>query len=442
MMSIREGSGRGGRRGIAAVQIVLCLTVLVGIAALTVDGGMLMAERRHAQASADAAALAGASELFRKYATDAGADASGSASASALAIATANYSSDPTNLTVSVKIPPTTATTTYYNGRAGYVEVNVTYGQQRGFSAIWGSSRIPVSAHAVARGQWVGSDYAILTLDPTASADFNVTGGGSVKVKGGSILIDSNSASALKNTGNGSVTATAINVVGGFTGGGTFTPSPATGAAAVQDPLKSVPAPSPPAAGTIVKTGSNQYTLTPGSYGGNGGPSLPNFTNGDVVTFKQASSNSAEGIYYLYGGFSSTGANLSMDSSSTGGLLFYNAGTSTGAGVSITGSSSGTVNLSGLTGGSSQSYYKGILFFQAHGLTQDLSVAGNGSFTMKGTFYLPDANLKITGNTSTPPSVIGSQYIARGLTVSGGGTVVVDYASAVVAPSRFLTLVE
>lgn len=437
MMSIRKAS----RRGMAAVQIVLCLTVLVGIAALTVDGGMLVAERRHAQATADAAALAGASELFRKYASDAGADSSGTATASAKTIATANYSSDPTNLTVSVNIPPKTATTSYYNGRSGYVEVNVTYAQQRGFSAIWGSSRIPVSAHAVARGQWVNSNYAILTLDPTANADFNVAGGGSVKVNGGSILIDSNSASALKNSGGGSVTATSINVVGGTSGGGSFSPSPATGAAAVQDPLSSLPAPSPPAPGTIVKSGKN-YTLTPGSYDGNGGPSMPKFTNSDTVTFKQASSNSAGGIYYLYAGLSSTGGNLSMDSSTTGGLMLYNAGTGSSAGISITGNSSGTVNLSGLTGVSSTSYYKGLLLFQARGSTQDLSVAGNGSFTMNGTIYMPDASLKVTGNGSAPGSVIGSQYIAKGLTVSGSGSVVVDYTNSVVAPSRFITLVE
>ena len=279
------------------------------------------------------------------------------------------------------------------------------------------------------------------TPDPTASADFNVAGGGTVKVNGGSILVDSNSATALKNSGGGSVMATAIDVVGGMSGGGTYSPSPSTGAAAVQDPLKSLPAPSPPPAGTIVQSGKN-YTLTPGSYDGNGGPSMPKFGNGDVVTLKQASSNSAGGVYYLYAGLSSTGGSLSMDPASTGGLMFYNAGTGNGAGVSITGNASGTVNLSGPTGVSSASYYKGILFFQARGSTQDLSVSGNGNFVMKGTFYMPDATLKITGNTSTPPSEIGSQYIAKSLTVSGGGSVTVNYTSGVVAPSRFVTLVE
>ena len=39
-----------------AVQIAVSMTVLVGAVALTVDGGLLLAERRHAQVAADAAA--------------------------------------------------------------------------------------------------------------------------------------------------------------------------------------------------------------------------------------------------------------------------------------------------------------------------------------------------------------------------------------------------
>ena len=429
-----------------AVQVALCLTLLLGMAALTIDGGMLVAERRHAQAAADAAALAGATELFRNYPTHHGVDVSGTAAASASAIATGNYPDDSANLAVTVNIPPQHATTAYYNGRAGYVEVELTYHQKRGFSAIWGSARIPVTARAIARGEWSVSPYAILTLDPVSSAVFNVSGGGSIKAQGGPILVDSNSASALKNSGNGSVTATAIDVVGGTSGGGSFSPTPRTGAAAMQDPLAILPSPSPPAAGSITKTslggGKSHYVLTPGSYDGNGGPAMPKFASGDVVIFKQATSNSAGGIYYLYAGLSSTGASMSMDTASTGGLMIYNAGTSSSAGVSITGNGSGTVNLSGLTGVSSSPYYKGLVYFQARNATQDMSVSGNGSFSLLGTMYLPNATLKVTGNTSTPPSTIGSQYVAKGLTTNGGGSVVVDYTSSVVGPSRFLTLVE
>src|SRR5262249_51739382 len=55
------------RRGVVAVLVALCLTVLLGMLALTVDSGLMQSEGSHAQATADAAALAGASELFASW---------------------------------------------------------------------------------------------------------------------------------------------------------------------------------------------------------------------------------------------------------------------------------------------------------------------------------------------------------------------------------------
>src|SRR6266446_2256332 len=151
MTRTRASCPRNRRRGMVAVQVALSLTVLLGVAAIAVDGGLLLAERRHAQGIADAVALAGATDLFKNYPTNAGVDSGGSAKASALAVANDNgYTNDGTNSSVTVNIPPQTATTAYFNNKAGYVEVNVTFNQQRGFSGIWGSARLPVTAHAIA----------------------------------------------------------------------------------------------------------------------------------------------------------------------------------------------------------------------------------------------------------------------------------------------------
>jgi hypothetical protein len=366
---------------------------------------------------------------------------------------------------VAVSIPPATAKTAYFNGKAGYVEVNVTYNVKRGFSGIWGTGMIPVSAHAIARGQWVVPNQGVITLDPTASSGIKISGGGTLTVSGGSVVDDSNSGSAMANTGGGSITASGIYVVGGVSGGGTYSPTPTTGAPAMEDPLKALPAPSPPPAGSISKTslgsGNFRYVLTPGSYDGNGGPAMPNFGSGDQVVFLQASKDSS-GIYYLYKGLSDNGANLVLDSSQTatlltslspshpytsqgtsGGMMFYNAGSGSSQSFSITGNASGTVNLSALDGSvAGTDAYKGILYFQSRTSSQDVTVSGNGSFTMEGTFYAPDAGLKITGNTSSPPSIIGSQYIADSLTLNGGGSVNVDFSSGIVAPVRYINLVE
>ncbi len=443
-----------------AVQVAISMTALMGIAAIAVDGGLLMVERRHAQAAADAAALAGAVDLFKNYPTRAGVDTGGSAAASATTIARANYPLDPSKLTqIDVRIPPTTAIDSYFNAKAGYVEVNLTYSQNRGFSGIWGSAPIPVTAHAIARGQWVLPGYGILTLDPTGRDTLNTNGTGTkLTVNGGTIVVDSNHSVALTNSGT--ISAPDINITGNYTGGGTFTTTPDTGTPPVEDPLKSLPEPSPPPAGSITSTplgsGNRRYVLTPGSYDGNGGPAMPNFSSGDQVVFKQASANSAGGIYYLYKGLSDNSASVLMDSplaatlftslfpsrpytyqNTTGGIMFYNAGSGPSQSFSISGNATGTVNLSAVTSG----IYKGILYFQARGSTQDITVAGNGSFTMLGTFYAPDAGLKVTGN-GTAPVTIGSQYISKNLTIGGGGQVIVDYNSGLLAPVRFLALVE
>src|SRR5947209_2037375 len=83
--------GRSRRRGMAAVQVALTLTALLGIAAIALDGGILLAERRHVQAAADAAALAGATDLFANFSTNQGTDPSGTAAAAARDYATQNY---------------------------------------------------------------------------------------------------------------------------------------------------------------------------------------------------------------------------------------------------------------------------------------------------------------------------------------------------------------
>src|SRR4051794_12519123 len=94
------------RRGMVAVQAAFAMMMLTGMAALAIDGGLLLAERRHARAVADAAAMAGAVDLFKNWPTKAGSDSGGTAAASARTTALANYTSDPSNVSVDVYIPP------------------------------------------------------------------------------------------------------------------------------------------------------------------------------------------------------------------------------------------------------------------------------------------------------------------------------------------------
>ena len=136
------------------------MTALLGMVAVLVDGGLLFAERRHAQATADAAALAAASDLYYHYLyyngainTSPGTDRGGTAAASAKGVASANgYTNDGTSSSVTVNIPPASGN---FIGKAGYAEVIVTWYQRPGFSQIFGTGSIPVSARAVAQGRAV-----------------------------------------------------------------------------------------------------------------------------------------------------------------------------------------------------------------------------------------------------------------------------------------------
>jgi hypothetical protein len=288
----------------------------------------------------------------------------------------------------------------------------------------------------------VAPNAGVIVLDYSGKGTLNAQGNGAATETGAPIIVNSNNSSAALDTGNGTMIAPEFDITGGYTitGGGQMitTPTPnniLTGVHPTPDPLAYLPVPDQPSSGTITKvslgSGNTQYTLTPGSYS-----NLPNFNTGDVVIFKQYSYNSS-GIYYLTsGGLTSTGASLIMDPTTSGGIMIYNAGTGNNDKISITGNSAGTVTLSGLTNGP----YTGMTFFQARNASEDMQVAGNGSFTIAGTIYMAAGTLKVTGNGAA--SNIGSQYVTNDLSITGNGNVNIVYNGPQVAKTRIITLVE
>ena len=80
------------RPGNVAPLVALCLIPITGIAALVMDIGLLRDQRRQAVRAADAAALAGATDLFTNYRANWGKDVDGTAVKSALTTAAGNRS--------------------------------------------------------------------------------------------------------------------------------------------------------------------------------------------------------------------------------------------------------------------------------------------------------------------------------------------------------------
>src|SRR5262245_38367492 len=124
-MLVRESLSPAVRRGKVVALVALCLIAIVGAVAIAADGGLLLDNRRRVQTAADMAALAAATDLFKNYQTNTGADPDGSASDKAYAAAAAEgFPKNGSESTVTVNIPPTSGD---HVGESGYVEVIIDY---------------------------------------------------------------------------------------------------------------------------------------------------------------------------------------------------------------------------------------------------------------------------------------------------------------------------
>jgi hypothetical protein len=421
LMRYPPTSFRNTRHGAVAVQVVLSLTVLLGMLAIVLDGGLLMAYKRQTQAAADAAALAYAVTMATPGKTTA------QAQASALAIAAANGAGN--DGTYSLITPNTTAGGTPLHGiwngpvsgnfvgkagtkgyATGYVEVVIEYDEPRLFSAIWGSGTLPVRGRAVAC--WGGSpanywSASVLTLNAAKTNDVTDSGNGKLTVPNSIIA----NASITTSGKNASITSTGGVIQYGPTASasGNISPSPTQEPTLTADPLASLALPNPSGMtvqSSSAKTITSSVTLQPGLYQGG-----LNITGGTVTL--------SPGIYYIEGGGLSLSGQATVTDNGQGVLIFNgesNGGTSNPGSVGAF-SITGQANLS-ITPMSSGPW-QGISFFQDRGATAALNLAGNGNINIGGLVYAPNATATLAGN-----GVIGgsTSFITYQLTVTGNGT--------------------
>lgn len=383
---------------------------MLGVAAISLDGGLMLDQRRRLQAAADAAALAAADDLYNNYRLNNGLDPSGAAKACALTTAAANgYGNDGVASVVTVNVPPTSGIAA---GKPGYAEVIVQYNQKRGFSVIFDSEDMPVRARAVARGQWVTFNYGIISLDPHAQGAFCVSGNGPAHVTGGaSIIVDSDNGAALDSSGDGGVSAAGIDVTGNWHGG-RITPLPTTGATPVPDPLAYLPMPDPVALGLASQTyNGGTATLNPGVYSGG-------IKVSGTLTLNP-------GIYYMQGGSFVSSSDYNVTGA---GVMIYS---DTG---NITVSGNGSLNITPLTSG----MYQGcsmMLNRNSNGILQIIA-SGAGS-SIGGTVYGANSFFDLSGD----GALTCSQLVCRTMISSGNGGLLVNW-NGNTARTRYIGLVE
>jgi hypothetical protein len=188
-----------------------------------------------------------------------------------------------------------------------------------------------------------------------------------------------------------------------------ITPKPQSYCQKVEDPFKSLTAPS---SGTCLDgdVKSNQTkTLDPGTYCG-----------GINV---QGTAKLNPGLYIVKDGPLSFGSQSTTTLNATGGVTFYIIGTKAGFDINA----GAKVNLSAMTSGD----YKGILIFVDRnsnvGATSTLN--GNADIVLKGAIYTPGQTLVMNGSGSFGQSNDFMPIIADKLKFTGNSTVQTELTS-------------
>jgi hypothetical protein len=413
------------------------MVVLTGFAGLGIDMGVMRYQKRLQQTAADAAALAGASNLAAGTGgIVAGAQAASGGDGYADTTGGGACVTPPTNLdigavTVTVCNGPSTGP---HIGNAKYVEVFVSAGHPTYFMNLLNIPKETITARAVATyvsGGGPNSGCLYTLGSPSSSIEgININGSATLNAPTCGIVDNGN----FNTAGNKLVVnADSFGVAGDWQKsgpGGTVTCSPtapacptidmpATGnpMASLSPPSQPGPSPSCPASGNcnFSSSGPGNQTIQPGSY------STITISNNSNVTF-------SPGIYYING---SAGMAVNGNATITGtGVMFYFTGDAT---INMTGTP--TVNLTAPTASNCAacpSQYDGILMYQdpadpnvgPH--PNGPNIGGNAGSTYNGALYFPSDQVTFFGNSNTNACGSGisvGMVVSDSLALSGHPTV-------------------
>lgn len=411
MAGIHHKTRRNREAGQALVVTAISLVVLVGMLGLGIDMGVLRYEKRLQQTAADAAAIAGASDL--RYNGGAGVVPAAQAAAS-----TNGFDSDgdsnvsdcnaPNGKVGKVCVQVDSAGTTGgpltgpHAGNANYVEVLVSAVHPTYFSRIFGKKTATVTARAVAGnvGNAGPNGTCLYALGLSAILGINLSQ--VINVEAGATL-DANACGILA---NGSILGNVLGTVNGLVCtllSSCTPPSMPT----IPDPLAYLAQTPPPAGSCTAQSGNltaGNVTLTPG-----------NFCNGISIS-GNASVTFSPGVYTISGssGLSFTGNGTVQGS----GVMFYMSPT---AGSVMWGTGGGETNLSAPTSSdASTGAVGGVLFWQDQSDTNPATINGNGTSSLNGTMYFPGTTVTFGGNGSVNAGIVvaGSLAVNIGLTLN------------------------
>ena len=309
-------------KGQALIIIVLAIFGLVGLTGLTIDGGNVYSDRRHAQNAADAAAMAAALTKVR----------AGDWQAAGMARAADNdYDNNGTSNTVQVVSPPISGT---YTGNPDYIQVLITSHVDTYFAGVVGIHQMTNRVQAVSKTKLSGigplfDGEAMVALSPDDENAFSTCGNPNVNIENSGIFVNSDHNCAMGASGNVDLSVdTAYSVVNSgsplCTNGNVNVVGPVVGGAEQIEypPRIDLPAPSITCTGKATRpawmethtspeitsglTVNGDRTFAPGNYCFDGNVRF----NGGDITANFVSFKFTDGDFSLNGNATFTGDNI------------------------------------------------------------------------------------------------------------------------------------
>lgn len=384
-------------KGQVLIIFALATIVLVGMAALAVDVGFMLAERRQVQAAADSAAMAAAQSALDN-------------NLGQVADAARSYGS--INADVSVDAVTVDVDADGPGDAERYIEVTIVKDVPKFFLGAIYLGDWTTSASAVAAVEPIEANYALITLNPDAAPGIYMNGTTGIDISGNDGGAASNSTiHGLPNTTFHAESV--IHAYGNIQSGGNWVADQIVGNRnrLVNDPIVAagLTAPAAPAMvrdQTYVDSclSSSPCALQPGRYTN----VKIDMDNNDVI-------NMSSGLFYFDGDSS---FDLKNKSELNGdGVLLYFTGT-----ASLT-PKNGNINLSATAPvGNGEATRDDMVVWVDNCTNVDLQ--GNGDMYFEGIFYAPCSHSWMHGGTS---ETIRGQLILGSLDVRGNATLQIAY---------------
>ncbi len=365
-------------QGQILVLLTLGVITLLGFAALAIDGGRVLGEKRNIQGVSDTTAMTGG--LYLAYLENPATAGDKTAAINAAIARAADNGYNSGQVTVSI-----TEDSKYY-----YVQSDILSSVQPTIGRIVYGDDFDVAARTIARVEKISVfalGHAFYAKNPTACGAIDHSGNADVTIVNSGIFSNSNCADASKCSDN-SIT---------ITGSASFDGDIITAAGGV-----CIQKPDDVHADNIV-TGAGQNTLPtldePDCSGltaqtFSAGTNSPGIYSGGIHFSGGETADLEPGLYCLDDDLSINNGTLTGDN-----VMFY---LRNGAGLNING---GDISLTAPKGDpwtdGSGVYWNGMLIFQAYGNTEELVMNGNAGSYFEGTIFVPDANCKINGSGAT-----------------------------------------